>query len=187
MELFVLAALLGFIPAMIAKSKGRSFGAWWLYGFLLFIIALIHSLIIRPNKAVIEQIQLNEGMKKCPFCAEMIKSEAIKCKHCGSDVQLNNYSNSNAVIPVSDLQNLRKAENYRYYDFIDKDSKLVIQNIHEFCTICLSYINEVRRNGGLVGIAEDRVVSMINEISAGLNESNSKEFESLCEKKLINH
>ena len=53
------AAILGLIPGFIAKSKGYSFGAWWLYGFLIFIVAIIHVLVI-PNKKNIEQKVINE-------------------------------------------------------------------------------------------------------------------------------
>ncbi|MEN4668573.1 zinc ribbon domain-containing protein [Pantoea agglomerans] len=88
MELLILCALIGCIPAAIASSKGRSFFGWWLYGALFFIIALIHSLCIRKDHKLIEIDQMSEGLVKCPYCAEMIKPEAIKCKHCGSDINL---------------------------------------------------------------------------------------------------
>ncbi|MCC8161565.1 MAG: SHOCT domain-containing protein [Oscillospiraceae bacterium] len=45
----IIAAGLGFIPAAIAKKKGYNFGLWWLYGWLLFIVAIIHVSLI-PDK-----------------------------------------------------------------------------------------------------------------------------------------
>lgn len=35
-----------------------------------------------PEKAGVK----DQNIRKCPFCAEEIKPEAIKCKHCGSEV-----------------------------------------------------------------------------------------------------
>ena len=45
----LITCLLAFIPASIAEKKGYSFGLWWLYGWLLFVFALIHILLI-PDK-----------------------------------------------------------------------------------------------------------------------------------------
>lgn len=50
MELLLFAALIGLIPAYIAKTKGRSFGLWWLYGAALFIIATPHALLMQPRE-----------------------------------------------------------------------------------------------------------------------------------------
>ncbi|WP_025901395.1 zinc ribbon domain-containing protein [Tatumella sp. UCD-D_suzukii] len=102
MELLLICAVLGCIPAAIASSKGRSFGAWWIYGALLFIVALIHSLCIKRDHKAIEKEQLSEGLVKCPYCAEMVKPEAIKCKHCGSDLQP--LPTKSALVPIAKIE-----------------------------------------------------------------------------------
>jgi RNA polymerase subunit RPABC4/transcription elongation factor Spt4 len=86
MEFFILAILIGLIPAAIAKSKGGNFILWWLYGALLFIVALPHALIMKHDIQAMEQQQIAEGMKKCPFCAELVKQEATICRYCNREL-----------------------------------------------------------------------------------------------------
>lgn len=79
----VIAALLGLIPANIAKNKGRSFGLWWFYGWMLFIVALPHALLMQdqsgaaqyynPQDAVINSNIINtsdNGIKEREASAE---------------------------------------------------------------------------------------------------------------------
>lgn len=60
MEWIVAAVLLGLIPAWIASKKGESFGAWWVVGTLLFIIALPWAIFMRDRRA------------KCGYCGSAL-------------------------------------------------------------------------------------------------------------------
>jgi len=83
----VIAAFLGLIPAVIAYQKGHDFFDWWVFGWLLFIVALPAALLLKPNIAELETRQLEQGtVKRCPYCAELVKREGRVCKHCGRDV-----------------------------------------------------------------------------------------------------
>ncbi len=80
---FMISMLLGGIPAKIAEGKGKDLFVWWIYGWAIFPAALIHALLTERN----ENVLLEKGiLRKCPYCAEYVKSEAVLCRFCGKDL-----------------------------------------------------------------------------------------------------
>ena len=58
-----------------------------LYGVLLGPIGLILSLVVSGDPAVVERKKIEGGgYRRCEKCAELIRSEARKCRFCGSDI-----------------------------------------------------------------------------------------------------
>ena len=80
--------VLSFAVAYGAKNRGRSFGTYLLLSLLLSpLIGGIVLLLLGDNKEGIESNSISEGdSKKCPFCAEIIKKEAIVCRFCGREL-----------------------------------------------------------------------------------------------------
>lgn len=84
----------GAISAYIAAGKSRNVYAWFLLGFIFPVLGIIAALVVGPpTRKVDEQgraaaVALGESAdyRKCPFCAEAIRKEAVKCRYCQSDV-----------------------------------------------------------------------------------------------------
>lgn len=89
MELFILFVwcLFGIAGGIVLGNKGRSGCGGFLLGFLLGPIGLVIALVMRADQGALERQDLASGTaRRCPSCAEIVRAEALKCKHCGADL-----------------------------------------------------------------------------------------------------
>jgi hypothetical protein len=73
MEVLIIAACIGLIPAFIARKKGHNFIAWWIFGSIIFILALPISIFMKPkdNNCAIDQPAENKKI----INTELLKHE----------------------------------------------------------------------------------------------------------------
>ena len=71
---FVVALVFGVVSSIIACSKGRNSLGWFFAGLIIGPFALV----VAAMPPVVREGQF----KRCPGCAEIIRAEAIRCRHC---------------------------------------------------------------------------------------------------------
>ena len=111
-DLVPIFAAMFLIPAIIANKKGHSFFLWLIYSNLIWIVALVHAIVLKEN----DNIKVNDNkLKKCPYCGEFVRKEAIKCRYCQSELSvsepiINNVATEGAKVLAP--MNLKPFEDY---------------------------------------------------------------------------
>ena len=134
----VVLIIVGFVLANSRYTKGIGIGVIigsvviGVIGHFLVNVALAIPFILLNNGDILETMKSNvekpsTSTKKCPFCAENIKNEAIICPYCKNDIQ--KYENEVAESKKREAENKKIIEQERKDKFKSVEDLFNDENI----------------------------------------------------------
>lgn len=84
MEIVIGWLILAVVVGIIAANRGRSGFGWFLIS--LAFSPLVGGILVLALGSPKADPASDDEHKKCPACAEWVKREAVKCKHCGEQL-----------------------------------------------------------------------------------------------------
>lgn len=94
---------------LIEKQRNHLMGAG--------LILLIGVILFATSSRTTQTTNLSTA-KKCPFCAELVKVEAVFCKHCGKALpEITPATPSSNAVEVAEKQSHRSQNRYRRRHF----------------------------------------------------------------------
>jgi len=159
--ILIVQIIFGIITSVYSSSKGYSAGWGFLLGFSIPLFGAIAIIGLLPDK---EKYQENErsktnfagvNSKKCPFCAEAIKDEALICPHCGNNIREYEERQKILKMEVEDAKAKTISEKYKTLEDIFNDEN-IMREAKEFRRIYGKsfYISHLKNKAKELGLGD---------------------------------
>lgn len=101
------------LTGIIASNKGRSGVSIFLLSLVFSpLIGLLTALIISANTREMDLKKINSReFRRCPFCAELVRPEAIVCRYCSNQIE---QESSSDIENFDELEIMQERNFFKY-------------------------------------------------------------------------